>query len=124
MSHSNAFVNREPSQYELNQSNVFSLTCPPSVEPATKKPTNTSTDTRPILTPRKQLLINGHTELYRAPGLEVIQSATRMPQLSAERYYAGFCSAKKARPETVERGTQTMARVQDTKKRPKQSKMD
>ena len=57
-------------------------------------------------------------------GLEVIQSATRMPQLSAERYYAGFCSAKKARPETVERGTQTMARVQDTKKRPKQSKMD
>ena len=53
MSHSNAFVNREPSQYELNQSNVFSLTCPPSVEPATKKPTNTSTDTRPILTPRK-----------------------------------------------------------------------
>ena len=56
----------------MNHSNLFSLTCFPSVEPLAKKPTNTSVDSRMILTPRKQMLINDHTEFYKAPGLEVI----------------------------------------------------
>ena len=68
----NHITNRENSTYELNHSNLFSLTCFPSVEPLAKKPTNTSVDSRMILTPRKQMLINDHTEFYKAPGLEVI----------------------------------------------------